>query len=261
MKLQDFTDNPKRRLIETVRILRKHGELVPDFENMTIHSANAEIGMLREYLDTKLTDPVDRQRISVVIESIELWKKVARNDRARRRLWEEITTGNIESTKCIIAAEDVKEEFMGMLEAISKIQATKILNIVNGMKAEEEFSTDTANEFSETVKNLVKTLEDSVTQTIDQFDDAIMKARGKDTGSDMEGDGGLGSPEDGPMDMEGGPDGGLEGIGEPGDDGPGDEPGAAVGGLGDGIGDDGDDGISDGLDGMEGGGRPMKDEA
>ena len=261
MKLQDFTDNPRSRFKETVRILREQGELVPDFENMTHYKADAEIKMLREYRDT-LGDPVDRQRISVVIESLDLWKRVVTNERTRRLLWEELSTGVIESAKCIMAAEDVKEELMGMLEAISKIQATKILNIVNGMKAEEEFTTETANEFSESVKEIVQGLHDALTHAVDDYGNAIAKAQGKETGSGLDGDDGLGDPDAG-MDMDGDAGlGDLPAVGEPGegDGGPGEGPGAAVGGLGDGIGDDEEGGLS-GLDGAEGGGRSMKDEA
>ena len=266
MKLQDFTNDPKTQFRKTVTFLKEQGEELPDFKNMTQFKASEEIKALREYKE-RLTDPVDRQRISAIMESLELWKKAAQQYDRRKKMLESADLDNetVDSSGIVFAAREIRDKFKGMLESISKIKASEILEVVTKMKEDSKFGREKATKFSETINPLIDDLYSHIDKTVDTFEDAILTAMGK-------------APEggDGSMDMEmdmdgedaattvGAGGGGEEGI-SAGGEGEGIPSTVGAGGEGEGVSageeePDPFDALDGGLDGLEGAGRRLKDE-
>ena len=219
MNVQDIGYDPKGKLDETIRKLRESGTKIPNFAGMTEFDANRQIHCINE-ARRELTDPGERRRAALIVESFELWKQVDRERRDRISIAEGIDSATIESAKVILAAREVTDQLKGMMERISKIRGSDVIQIADAMRA--EIGVDEASNFSETAENVLTQLMSQIEEAKSEFDEAISIAQGESVpgGNDMdnfspdaEGDGG--EPVQMDADAEGGMSEGAEGGEEP----------------------------------------------
>ena len=238
MNVQDIGYDPKAKLDETIRKLRESGTRIPNFAGMTEFDANRQIQCINEARQ-ELVDGNERIKAALLVESFELWKQVDRERRDRVSIAEGIDSATIESAKVILAAREVTDQLKGMMERLSKIRGSDVIQIADAMRA--EIGADEASNFSETAENVLTQLMSQIEEAKSEFDEAISIAQGESVpgGNDMDNfnpdseDGG----ELNQMDAEGATP-------------------AEIGGEGPAP-EDGGDGFGDGSADMAGG-RPMK---
>ena len=185
MNVQDIGYDPRVRLDETIRKLRESGTRIPSFQSMTEFDADRQIQCINE-ARRGLSDDTERQRASLLVESLKLWKEIQSERVDRRRVLESIDSSTIESAKVILAAREVTDQLKGMMERVAKLRGGDIIQIADAMRS--EIGAEEAANFSETAENVLTQLMSQIEEAKSELDDAVSVAQGESVpgGNDMD---------------------------------------------------------------------------
>lgn len=173
MNLKDIS--PRATAQKMNRIMESRFGFAIDYSNLSMDKASR--------LNRSLTENINRIRKSYGVHTAEKNPKYMELLMVREALgkWiaerRQLTEGELGKSEAILAAKDMVDSIQDMLEKVSKMQVEQMPALIDTIR--DQIGNDQADNFKNTVGNLLSSMVDQLTQAREQADGAARSLAGE----------------------------------------------------------------------------------
>lgn len=172
MNLLELQERKKTKL--TTKALREHYNVNLDLTKLNVRSTQTMLSKVKTLLSETRTSvkihesekSPDYLKLLMIEQTL-----VGHLEELRRQSQIVVENEEVQKSQVILAAQDMIDSIQKMIEQVSKMNVEELNAVVEGMR--NEFGTEVGDQYSASVSQTLKTLQDSLSTTKGELDGAL----------------------------------------------------------------------------------------